>query len=118
MERNRNTAERVRPILEAMEKSIDRVRRQRLHGHDQPEPGPGSPGATDSKPGAPSPPAVNGSPSTPPPPPQRESGQGPNDPSTSSSSSDDASRPLKAQPKRPNPFLRGTDDSPFRSQAS
>ena len=36
MKNSRTTAERMRPILEAMERSIDIARRQRLHGTDTP----------------------------------------------------------------------------------
>ncbi len=36
MKNSRTTAERMRPILEAMERSIDAARQQRLHGIDGP----------------------------------------------------------------------------------
>lgn len=36
MKTSRNTAERMRPILQAMERSIDKARRQRLDDTDTP----------------------------------------------------------------------------------
>ena len=40
MEKSRVTAERIRPILEAMERSIDSARRKRLHSTHPAEPTP------------------------------------------------------------------------------
>ncbi len=37
MDKSRPVAERVRPILNAMERSIDAARRRRLHLDDEPE---------------------------------------------------------------------------------
>lgn len=50
MDKSSNTADRMRPILAAMERSIDKARRRRLHGGDgethaipTPPPGPAQP---------------------------------------------------------------------------
>ncbi len=126
MEKSRATADRVRPILQAMERSIETARRRRLHG---------------SQPQAPAPPPA------PPPaaPPQAQptfrpqfqpqaqhaqpdQGQAQAHPRPVSSmpreggsqEADLYDQPVprrKARPKRPSPMLPSYDDPDYRAQA-
>lgn len=129
MEKSRATADRVRPILQAMERSIEMARRRRLHG---------------SQPQAPAQPPVP-SQAQPPVPPQaqptfqpqfrpphqahRDHGQAQAQPRPVSSIPreggppgsdlyDDETVPRrKARPKRPSPMLPSYDDPDYRAQA-
>ncbi|TVQ53965.1 MAG: hypothetical protein EA377_06680 [Phycisphaerales bacterium] len=132
MERNQKTADRVRPIIEAMEQSINRVRRERLRG-DHPGDSPGEKPVTNGSP----PPSTNGPAANGPSGPVSSGNPGPGTPSAAPSDQNTGSEKgphghpnpseqqdspprLKAKPKRPNPFLRG-DEQPgtsFRSRAS
>lgn len=110
MDKSRVTADRVRPILQAMERSIEMARRRRLHG-SQPQTQ-----------------APSQTPSAYQPPVQREYGQPPHQPAPSipqdgklleSDLYDDESGPrLKARPKRPSPIMQSYDDPDYRAQAS
>lgn len=86
MENPRNAADKVRPILQAMERSIDTARRRRLNTEDEPAT------AEEAAPSAPSQPASI----------RPEQGDEP----------ESANPPrLKARPKRPSSFLR-SDNAP------
>ena len=114
MEKSRVTADRVRPILQAMERSIDSARRRRLHG---------------SAPQSPSQP-LSPSQQAPPmyqPPVQRGNGQPPHQPVptipqegglTDSDLNDESVPRRKARPKRPSPMMQSFDDPDYRAQAS
>jgi hypothetical protein len=95
MDKSKPVADRVRPILEAMERSIDLARRRRLERSDCP--------AEPQRPTA-APPSPTGSP--PPPPPSQP---GETDPA--------APQRLKARPKR-DPSFGTYGNSDFRSKAS
>ncbi len=91
MEKSRETTERIRPILEAMERSIDSARRKRLHATHPASPAPASipPATTQAVP-------TNEQP-------------------------DDSQEPYyrrKARPKRPSGVLGRFDDPNYRAQAS
>ncbi len=122
MEKSRATADRVRPILQAMERSIETARRRRLHGSQLQAPAPATP------PGEPQPqaqPTFR---------PQFQPGQ-PNHGQTQahprpmssipreggshgSDLYDDQTVPRrKARPKRPSPMLPSYDDPDYRAQA-
>lgn len=112
MDRTRAASEKIRPFLEAMERSIDQVRRKRMQDAGElevqpasiPSPGPSSPseaasdGITHRDP-------PKASPLTP--------------PGSASTNSDDASPPrLKARPKRPTAFTNTAyEQDNYRSQA-
>ncbi len=116
MEKSRATADRVRPILQAMERSIETARRRRLHGSHppaqapptfqpqfQPQAQPAQPDHDHGQP-APQPQPVSSIP--------REGG------SHSSDLYDDEAVPRrKARPKRPSPILPSHDDPDYRAQA-
>ena len=134
MERNQKTADRVRPIIEAMEQSINRVRRERLRS-DHPgdpagekpttigHPPPPTNGATSNGSSGPAPSSsaapASGTPSAAPREKNEGGEKGPDGHPNPSEQKDPPPR-LKARPKRPNPFLRGEDrpESSFRSRAS
>ncbi len=118
MEKSRATADRVRPILQAMERSIETARRRRLHG---------------SQPQAPVPPQAQpqAQPTFQPqfrphqahhdhnqPPPQPASSIPREGGSHGSDLYDDETVPRrKARPKRPSPILPSYDDPDYRAQA-
>ena len=117
MEKSRATADRVRPILQAMERSIETARRRRLHG---------------SQPQAPAPPQAQPTfqpQFQPVQPVQPDHGQAHAHPrpvssipreggSPSSDLYDDETVPRrKARPKRPSPILPSYDDPDYRAQA-
>ncbi len=122
MEKSRATADRVRPILQAMERSIETARRRRLHGSQPPAPA--------------QPPAQpQGQPTFRPQfqpqahPAQPDHGQAQAHPrpvssipregeSHGSDLYDDETVPRrKARPKRPSPMLPSYDDPDYRAQA-
>ena len=123
MEKSRATADRVRPILEAMERSIETARRRRLHG-SQPQ-----------APAQPPPPQPSAQPTIQPQfrpqaqPTQPDHGQAPVHPRPvpsipreggphGSDLYDDETVPRrKARPKRPSPMLPSYDDPDYRAQA-
>ena len=122
MEKSRATADRVRPILQAMERSIEMARRRRLHGsHPQaPTPPPTPPQAQPQFQPQFQPQAQPARPGHGPPPPHpppvssipREGG------SPGSDLYDDQTVPRrKARPKRPSPMLPSYDDPNYRAQA-
>lgn len=90
MERSRITSEKIRPILEAMERSIDLARRKRLHAAH-----PASPAPT----------------SIPPTSPAAPTNEQPTD-------SQEPYYRRKARPKRPSGVLGRFDDPNYRAQAS
>ncbi len=118
MEKSRATADRVRPILQAMERSIEMARRRRLHG-SQPQ-APAQPPAQptfrpqfqpQAQPAQPDhgqaqahPRPVSSIP--------REGG------SHGSDLYDETVPRRKARPKRPSPMLPSYDDPDYRAQAS
>ncbi len=116
MEKSRATADRVRPILQAMERSIEMARRRRLHGSQpqapaqqpaqptfQPQFRPHQAHRDHSQPQS-QPRPVSSIP--------REGG------SPGSDLYDDETVPRrKARPKRPSPMLPSYDDPDYRAQA-
>ena len=122
MEKSRATADRVRPILQAMERSIETARRRRLHGSQPQAPAPATPPSEPQpqaqptfrpqfQPGQPNHGQTQAHPrpmsSIP-----REGG------SPSSDLYDDETVPRrKARPKRPSPILPSYDDPDYRAQA-
>ncbi len=90
MERSRVTSEKIRPILEAMERSIDLARRKRLHA---------------AHPASPAPTAI------PPTRPAAPTNEQPNDAQA-------PYYRQKARPKRPSGVLGRFDDPNYRAQAS
>ncbi len=114
MERSRVTADRVRPILQAMERSIDSARRRRLHG-SQPQ--------SSSQ-------ALSPSQQAPPPsqpqhqrdygqPPHQSAPTLPQEGGMNESDLYDESVPRrKARPKRPSPMMKSYDDPDYRAKAS
>ena len=128
MEKSRVTADRVRPILQAMERSIESARRRRLHGSQPQSP---------SQPLPPSQPQSQRAPAAyqPPQPPQepirRDYGQPPHQPPHQQAPSfpreggsndadlyDESVPRQKARPKRPSPMMKSYDDPDYRAQAS
>ena len=114
MEKSRVTADRVRPILQAMERSIETARRRRLHGSQ-------SPSQASSHQAPPT------YPSQLQPPVQRDYGQPPHQPAPvipqqgglpESDLYDESVPRLKARPKRPSPMTQSYDDPDYRAQAS
>ena len=114
MEKSRVTADRVRPILQAMERSIDTARRRRLHGSQPQSPSPSQQPQPTYQPQFQQPV-------------QRDYGRPPHEPAPSipreggSNDSDlyDESVPRqKARPKRPSPMTQSYDDPDYRAQAS
>ncbi len=124
MEKSRATADRVRPILQAMERSIETARRRRLHGSQPQAPAPPQ-----------APPQAQAQPTFRPQfqpqahPAQPDHGQAqahprpvssipPEGESHGSDSYDEATVPRrKARPKRPSPMLPSSDDPDYRAQA-
>ena len=128
MEKSRVTADRVRPILQAMERSIDSARRRRLHG-SQPQ------SAPQPQPQQPLPPSQpQRAPSAYQPPQQpirRDYGQLPHQPPHQQAPSfpreggsndadlyDESVPRQKARPKRPSPMMQPYEDPDYRAQAS
>ncbi len=119
MEKSRATADRVRPILQAMERSIETARRRRLHGSHPPAPAPPQ-----------APPTFQPQFQPPAQPAQPDHGQAQVHPRPVSSIPreggphgsdlyDDETVPRrKARPKRPSPILPSYDDPDYRAQAS
>ncbi len=117
MEKSRVTADRVRPILQAMERSIDSARRRRLHG-SQPQ-----------SPSQPLPSSAQVQPLYQPPhqqPVQRDFGQPPHRPAPTLPQQgglneldpyDESVPRQKARPKRPSPMMQSYDDPDYRAQA-
>ncbi len=118
MEKSRATADRVRPILQAMERSIETARRRRLHGSHPQAPAPpqaqptfqpqfqpqAQPAQPDHGPAHAHPRPVSSIP--------REGG------SPRSDLYDDETVPRrKARPKRPSPILPSYDDPDSRARA-
>ncbi len=92
MDKSRETSEKIRPILEAMERSIDSARRKRLHTAHPASPAPTTSSISPTRPAAP----INEQPV-------------------------DAQVPYyrqKARPKRPSGVLGRVDDPNYRAQAS
>ena len=105
MEKSRVTADRVRPILQAMERSIDSARRRRLHG---------------SQPQSPSQPLPPSQQQAPPPyqPQQQPAPALPQEGALHESDLYDESVPRrKARPKRPSPMMPSYDDPDYRAKA-
>lgn len=90
MDKSRETSEKIRPILEAMERSIDSARRKRLHTAH-----PASPTPTSIPPTRPAAP-IN----------------------EQSSDTEQPYYRQKARPKRPSGVLGRFDDPNYRAQAS
>ena len=116
MEKSRVTADRIRPILQAMERSIDSARRRRLHGLDpQSQALPqNTPPTYQPRPQLQQPvqrahvqPQHQPAPPTP-----RESAL------PESDFYDESIPRLKARPKRPSPMMQPYDDPDYRAQAS
>lgn len=119
MEKSRATADRVRPILQAMERSIETARRRRLHGSHPPAPAPPLSQPTFQ--------------------PQFQPPAHPAQPDYGQAQAQTQSRPVssipreggshgsdlydetvprrKARPKRPSPVLPSYDDPDYRAQA-
>ncbi len=92
MDMKKNAADRVRPILEAMERSIDSARRRRLGDHSQP-----TQHRTVTEGNTPATPTNNEPVAIP---------------------SEQNPQRLKAKPKRPSPGFGGSyHESPFQSKA-
>ncbi len=113
MEKSRVTADRVRPILQAMERSIDSARRRRLHGSQPQSPAPSQ-----------VPPTYQPQHQQPV---QRDYGQPAQQPAPSipqegalheSDLYDESVPRRKARPKRPSPLMQSYDDPDYRAQAS
>ena len=131
MEKSRATADRVRPILQAMERSIETARRRRLHGLQPQAQAPAQPPA---QPPAPSPAQPQPTfqpqfqPAQPAQPAQPDHGQAHAHPRPVSSIPQEGESPgsdlydqtvprRKARPKRPSPTLPSYDDPDYRAQA-
>ena len=120
MEKSRATADRVRPILQAMERSIEAARRRRLHGSQPQAPAP-SPAPSQAQP--------TFQPQFRPHQAHRDHSQPQSQPRPVSSIPrdggphgsdlyDDETIPRrKARPKRPSPMLPSYDDPDYRAQA-
>ena len=128
MEKSRATADRVRPILQAMERSIEMARRRRLHG-SQPQAPAQPPVPPQAQPQAQSQAQPTFPPQFRPHQAHRDHGQAQAQPRPGSSIPreggppgsdlyDDETVPRrKARPKRPSPMLPSYDDPDYRAQA-
>lgn len=128
MEKSRATADRVRPILQAMERSIEMARRRRLHG-SQPQAPAQPPVPSQAPPQAPPQAQPTFPPQFRPHQAHRDHGQAQAQPRPVSSIPreggppgsdlyDDETVPRrKARPKRPSPMLPSYDDPDYRAQA-
>ncbi len=117
MEKSRVTADRVRPILQAMERSIDSARRRRLHGSQPQSPAPSHTPTTYQPQHQPQHQQ----------PVQRDYGQPAQPPAPSipqegalheSDLHDESVPRRKARPTRPSPMKQSYDDPDYRAQAS
>ena len=120
MEKSRATADRVRPILQAMERSIETARRRRLHGSQPQAPVPphAQPQAQPTFQPQFRPQQAHHDHIQPSPPPQPVSSIPREGGSPGSGSYEDETVPRrKARPKRPSPILPSYDDPDYRAQA-